>query len=86
MSEWRLRQWYDDQNEVHRLCEFLVECHHFTAKDLLGVLDKPWHFTEDYQQMRSLEPMPTRQEIAERNADDLLSSGYRRRGGCHETC
>lgn len=53
MSEERRRFWYERHDNVAAVAHYLVEEEGWTAEQLLGFLDKPWNWSEKWEELQA---------------------------------
>jgi|1185.fasta_scaffold1035374_1 hypothetical protein len=46
-------EWYADVRNLHDLAEWLVRHHGYDVENVLELLDKPYHWTAEWEQFRS---------------------------------
>jgi hypothetical protein len=45
--------WWQSHLNLHDLCRDLAEHHDYDLNDVLGVIEKPWHFDEEWQRFEA---------------------------------
>lgn len=71
------RPWYMDHDNISHFCYWLVHSRDFTAKELLGVIEKPYNWSYEYRQMQGMEAGTHGEcvkctEITDQKANDLF--------------
>ena len=51
MSEEDRTSWLDDYENIHTLARFLAEEKGFSMDNILYFLEKPWHYSKEYNEM-----------------------------------